>query len=624
MAYFYVRKKDSGVLISKLKVSELKEMAKSGQLSPRDEINKEGHTTWHLASEIKGLEFIQENVTSVISLESPNDPSVQDTGDGKTNPLLSVKWRDGREDGPFELSSIKELASDGFILHDCTFMSNDEQNWVPFMLLNLQPKTDLYHISWTDGRKDGPFLISDLQLLVNDGIILKDCKFKKTKGTEIHSFNNMNLLDTSPSKTIQYENPDNHSNKVSVKEKSKKEKIKWRKGWFRRFVVKTTASFVIIALVIGLGCWGVWTAMPQSQREWAEQKYSDIRSNLESIRSSLESTRLESNILIPKNGPMWIHEELKMPVIGSFTPKNSRNSQTRSYDWQWSWTPQLLLAMPPNPVTQNIQLKAYYNANRFGQNEWFWFPDNLSVTRGIGRTNDNTPEYSDDSLRLLQLGDLLGIWNQTINKTSLVKSWFNLDIYNLNPLNDLYDLNNTNNYLSRIDDITDGIINRIELGGYNYWANTDYLQFKRDQKSRVVAIERFDSGGNSGGEIIRFEYTNDDSLVHFYTHNLYSGNEYWTDWTPTYSNGKLASLHGVDGKKEISAIYEYDSVNRIDTIHLNWNNEHYIASFAYLGANDYWSEATLTGKIVETNSYTNEESVVNDLGSIRYEQTVID
>ena len=248
----------------------------------------------------------------------------------------------------------------------------------------------------------------------------------------------------------------------------------------------------------------------------------------------------------------------------------------------------------------------------------------MSVTRGIGRTNDNTPEYSDDSLRLLQLGDLLGIWNQTINKTSLVKSWFNLDSYNLNSLNDRFDLNNTNNYLSRIDDITDGIINRIELGGYNYWANTDYLQFKRDQKSRVVAIERFDSGGNSGGEIIRFEYTNDDSLVHFYTHNLYSGNEYWTDWTPTYSNGKLASLHGVDGKKEISAIYEYDSVNRIDTIHLNWNNEHYIASFAYLGANDYWSEATLTGKIVETNSYTNEESVVNDLGSIRYEQTVID
>ena len=326
---------------------------------------------------------------------------------------------------------------------------------------------------------------------------------------------------------------------------------------------------------------------------------------------------------MPVHGPLWVHEELKMPVISSFTPKNSTTRQIRSYEWRWSWTPQLLLAMPPNPVTQNIQLKAYYEANRFGKNEWFWFPENLSVTRGIGRTNKNTPEYSDDSMLLLSLGDLLGIWNQTIDKTSLVKSWFNLDIYNLtNPLKDLNDLNNTNNYLSRIDDVTDGIINRIELGGYNYWANTDYLQFKRDQKNRVVAIERFDSGGNSGGEIIRFEYSNDNSLVHFYTHNLYSGNEYWTDWTPTYSNGKLTSLHGVDGKKEISAIYEYDSDNRINTIHVNWNSPHlmrratYIASFTYLGTNDYWSEATLTGKIVE-------DSVERDLGMIRYEQSLI-
>jgi hypothetical protein len=270
MARFSVKHEKSGKITHDLKVTNLKEMAQNGTLLPADRVIKEGHTTWHLASTINGLDFVQENVTSVISLESSKEQTVQDTIGETNSNLLSVKWCNGRQDGPFELSVIKELAADGFILHDCTFKTKKEQEWVAFTLLNLQPKTDRYHVSWTNGRNDGPFLISELQELVNDGFILNDCQFKKSKGTEIQKFNSMNLLDTSPSKTVIYEKSTKSNGKVVVAKK-------WRKGWFRRLVVKTTAAILIIGLVIALGGWGVWTAMPESQRDWATKKYEEIK-----------------------------------------------------------------------------------------------------------------------------------------------------------------------------------------------------------------------------------------------------------------------------------------------------------------------------------------------------------
>ena len=57
MAKFTVRKSGSQVEISGVRPSELKAMAEAGELSPKDEIRKDGTIEWHLASTVNGLEF---------------------------------------------------------------------------------------------------------------------------------------------------------------------------------------------------------------------------------------------------------------------------------------------------------------------------------------------------------------------------------------------------------------------------------------------------------------------------------------------------------------------------------------------------------------------------------------
>ena len=56
----------------------------------------------------------------------------------------------------------------------------------------------------------------------------------------------------------------------------RREKTPKSNGWFRRLVVKTSASLLIITLVICLGIWGIWFAMSDTQKGWATEKYETI------------------------------------------------------------------------------------------------------------------------------------------------------------------------------------------------------------------------------------------------------------------------------------------------------------------------------------------------------------
>jgi len=60
---FSVRKPD-GKVIADLTANKLMQMGKSGDIAATDRIRKDGRRTWHLATTVKGLEFMPEEVES--------------------------------------------------------------------------------------------------------------------------------------------------------------------------------------------------------------------------------------------------------------------------------------------------------------------------------------------------------------------------------------------------------------------------------------------------------------------------------------------------------------------------------------------------------------------------------
>ena len=227
MARFNIRHSDSSKLVSNLRVSDLKKMAQDGSLKPNDRIRKDGHTTWHLASTVNGLEFLSVDVTSEISLTEPeteapfkNFPSDDELYSSASAPqygaleeirdnmpperrtatssgTFCVQWPDKREDGPFSIEMIETLISDGVIQHQCLFRNKSEQPWSDISVLGIQSLLNEFEVTWVDGRTDGPFTLSTIQQLVNDGFITKTCTFKHSEGIQFILYEKMNLIDAS-------------------------------------------------------------------------------------------------------------------------------------------------------------------------------------------------------------------------------------------------------------------------------------------------------------------------------------------------------------------------------------------------------------------------------------------
>lgn len=724
MARFYVKHADTKVITSDLRVSDLKVMAKDGRLKQNDRIRKSGHTTWHLASTVNGLEFLAVDVTSVISLhnlevstdnQNRSDSSnaeiefstgppqygalesvyenVSDSPNENSATEFKVRWADDREDGPFGLQTVESLIADGFIQDNCTFLVEGGNTWNSLASLGIQSISNKYFVMWEDGRTDGPFNFLLIQTLVSDGFISSKCTFKHYEGEQVIPFSSMNLNDmytesfesktttTSASPSIpSLSTPASPTKEKTVKQKKqKKEREPRREGWLRRFVVKTTVSIAAISLIICLGSWGIWTALSDSQKVKVTSKYEEIKatvfgndvSSLENasdptlssgaisesgqVSNSNQSTPpstsqspssdgpignmgSKGNISVPQYGPMWVQQELNLPVIGSYACNVGNNS---------SLMPMLFLIPPSTEINGTLQLKAYYPAEQFGKQKWFWVNDNYRfITNGAGGPSEGIPSMGKNSAELLEVGDTFGIGNQYLQKKNLVRSWYNQSRYIILDHHiggDSNDLRDPNKYSATIDEKTLNNVDRIELGGWNEPRTTRYLQFERDNSNRVIAVQRYDDKGNKLGTALRYKYDVDNSLLSFNTEN-YSNSARMDEWVPQYSSGKLISLNGTQhDNRVIETTYQYDSLGRISQISINIHKDEevmtykkneinidrseakYIATFAYKSNNEFWSTATLTGETTKSKirgMTTAPEVEKNNLGFVRYEQTL--
>jgi len=722
MARFYIKHADTKNITSDLRVTDLKVMAKDGRLKQNDRIRKSGHTTWHLASTVNGLEFLEVDVTSVISLRDPDaqtrcpihsDTSnaeigfsdgapqygrldsvyeyenVSDSPTENSTPSFKVRWVDNREDGPFSLQTIESLITDGFVQNDCTFQPEGGDTWNSIASLGIQSISNKFFVMWEDGRTDGPFNLSVIQTLVSDGFISCSCTFKHAEGEQVFPFTSMNLIDmhaessqSRPTTTTQsapnpsLATPASLTKAKKVKqEKQKKEREPWREGWLRRFFVKSIASVAILSIVIGLGCWGIWTALSDSQKIKVTKKYEEIKASMfgddistfENVSTTSSNSRDTSeigqtsnneqgstgssttsssinnssgtmmnygSIAVPESGPIWVQEELNLPVFGSYAFSAEGNS----------WNPMLFLVPPRKKLQGTLEVKAYYSAEQFGERNWFWVNSNRNfISRGSGNPDTAIPEMDEPSSVLLELGDLLGICNQSISHKSLVRSWFNLKNDHLGNYHLSY-INNPKNYSAKVDSRIGENVKRVSLEGLNEWNKFKYLQFNRDSLGRVVSVVCFDKSGSNSQEILKFEYAPDNSVRKFSTVILKNNNPIWTDWIPSYQSSKLISIASTNLERKISVIYNYDSRGRISQITYSSIKEEPIsnrrninmlaidkhelifsATFAYESYREYWSTATLKGNATTTKirGLENSPEVENiDFGTVKYEQTL--
>jgi hypothetical protein len=625
MAKYYVRNNETDKVVSNLMVSDLKAMAQIGELSPNDEIRKSGHTTWHRASSVNGLIFRKPN-TEVSKSESH---------------AKSVHHDD--EVYNIQSETIAEISG------------------------QISTHANEFEIYWPDGRQDGPFSMSTIQQLTSDGFVNQACQFKTENEKNLRSFASLNLIDTQPepcSTPVTHQPTDRTSKqKKAVKEKraskkARREKTPWAKGWFRRFVVKSVSAIVIIAAVIALGSWGLWTAMPDSQKEMVSNKYENIKKYFEDDANELVvdtgsgsvvnsnqtigntnassnsmapegNMHVNANISIPEFGPLWVHEELRLPVLGRYY----------SQPYLGAWI-QFLLAPPRTPIEGTIELKSYYSAVQFGKPKWFQVPKHKSSNdnpiAGAGGSGEGNPNIDFFSIELLQLATSLGISNQNTNRSALVRSWYiGTDANTITE--------------SDVDDASSGNIDRVS---FKHGYRRSFFQFDRDAKKRVVAIHAYDSDGNTLGQMFRFEYAVDNTLSQFSTLDISDdGGTSWLDWTPVYNDGALISLDGV-GTPEIFGnvrfdrnyriSYEYDSVGRItkivytrtkvetqgngtpQSLRVETKERVLTASFVYKGSNEHWSTATVSASRRETNvrGLNPPDTATINLGTVRFEQSV--
>jgi len=124
--------------------------------------------------------------------------------------------------------------------------------------------------------------------LVQNGTI-KTCDQIKAEGSE--TWNNVSTVD-GLNAMCKDKNP---SEKFRHTEKPKSK---------RQLLVKTTASFLILSLVICAGCWGVWSAMSGTQKEWAITKYTEVIHP-----SALKQTEITETLVYGQDGQALIAVE---------------------------------------------------------------------------------------------------------------------------------------------------------------------------------------------------------------------------------------------------------------------------------------------------------------------------
>ena len=473
MGKFFLRKKINGEIIKNLSVSDLLKMSESGEINPTDEVRKIGRKTWHPASNVKGLKFsISENDTEYFGLESQDDDNFVESVEDPSM-LFNVKWSDQRMDGPFSIKQIKELLKEGLINATCKFKDNDG-NRFSFVDLDLIGAKN-FKVKWQDGRQDGPFAIKTIQNLFQDGVVDFDCEFNSKDGRLKKSFNELGLV----TQVVKYKSENVALDDTSVKPIPK---IKERRpGTFRRFIVKSTASLMILVAVIGLGFFGIWQAMSSKQRQVFEDFYETTKSKLVSNTGAIETiedgqksnsqkqvtenqsvpkgttasnnlTANQNNIssmlfqgsesapyLLPDVGPLWLHEELNMPVMGGlgdcpdveaflnyedvvtfpqlfkFVPKHDHS---REFGWDDS---RAIGSRAYEKVlyVSGLNGQAFYRTKKFDKVTWINFGDrNLETTPGITKLD----------LELVHIASELGLFGQSVDKERLVSSW--VDSYN--------------------------------------------------------------------------------------------------------------------------------------------------------------------------------------------------
>jgi len=351
---------------------------------------------------------------------------------------------------------------------------------------------------------------------------------------------------------------------------------------------------------------------------------------------------VNANISVPEFGPLWVHEELRLPVIGSYYESKggySKSAAPPSF-LGTAWI-QFFLVPPRSPIEGTLLLKAFYSAEHFGKPKWFQVPRvharyDVSSIAGTGGSDKGNPSIDEASIELLELATVLGIYNQNNNRSALVRSWFDVEpSANKEPME------------SHIDDAASGSIDRVALN--NVDCRVKFLQFDRDANQRVVAVNAYDSKGNTLGQMFRFEYAADNTLSQFST---LLTEDTSVVWTPVYNNGALTSLEGV-GPSRLTNLgvrkdliyrvsYGYDSRGRMTNIvytetqsetsgdgnlksplKINSRERVLTASFVYkIDSHDHWSTAFVSGLTTQKWDGLFPSTEDKDLGMVRFEQAL--
>ena len=135
--------------------------------------------------------------------------------------------------------------------------------------------------------------------LVQNGMIKQCDQIKVEESSTWQNVSTVKGLDTAH----KYKNP---SEKFQMTEKPNAK---------RRLLIKTTASFLIISLVLCVGCWGVWSAMSDTQKEWTTTKYTEIK---ERMASSGEDDAIDASTISDDFENNQLAAETKYTNLGAF------------------------------------------------------------------------------------------------------------------------------------------------------------------------------------------------------------------------------------------------------------------------------------------------------------------
>ena len=129
MAIFNLRHFNSGTITPGLSVKDLQRMAESGQIDPKDEVRQDGHKTWHLVTNVKGLNIRHKTG----ECDPPEDPST-DLADLMSQATEALKSEDKpklkditNHTGEYCLSEVTGTDASGLLQEIFTLIREQEE-----------------------------------------------------------------------------------------------------------------------------------------------------------------------------------------------------------------------------------------------------------------------------------------------------------------------------------------------------------------------------------------------------------------------------------------------------------------------------------------------------------------